>query len=124
MPTYTLPRSFSEAAARLNAKAQASVTPDTTILLRRADNAISVVADGKPIVTFFRDGRMKLCTLGCNTFTMISRINACLPRPYRVRKRGCHARLFDSRLPDETLAIFLCSTVFTPNASVSQAVPA
>lgn len=132
MPKYDLPRNYLQAAERsLNSARPIGRGPGVTlfdgILFRReaggdgggaggAASAVAVVADGVPIVTFHANGAVKVCTFGTNTRHVISRINACLPRPYRVRKRkeGHHLLLIDQRRPEVPVAEFLSSHTFTP----------
>lgn len=82
----------------------------------RKPDSICVIADAHEIIRFHLDGRIKLTTHGRNSNTKLSRINACLPRPYRVRRRlgTSEVYLIDLRRADRPIASFLSSTVFTP----------
>lgn len=118
MPKYQLPRQYAEAVAKVqeqSAKGKSVKLFDGILLNGDGTGPIAIVADGEQLVTFRPDGSIKICTRGRNTFANISRINACLPKQYRISKKECHLRL---RLNGRTLATFLASTVFTPGEPV------
>lgn len=126
MPSYNCPRTYEQAAERIAAgaaSAELTVTPDHTITVRKIGEGIAVCFDGDPLVTFYADGRLKLITHGRNNFSTVSRINGCLPRPYRVRKSGCHLQLVLPQTRNgkghtsRVVAEFLGGTTFAPDAA-------
>lgn len=127
-----LPRSYTEALAMLKAAGgsncqSARISKGANVsryigvdLRTRGSNlgnaeSIAVVwSDAGELVTFYRDGRIKIKTLGRNDFVSVQRISGCLPKPYGCRKRGCHVALIDRRRRLEPIAEFLSSTTFMP----------
>jgi hypothetical protein len=69
---------------------------------------------GEPFAIFFQDGRIKISTRGRNTHANLSRINACLPPPYCIRKRDRSLALLN-KISGTVIAEFLTSATFTPN---------
>lgn len=115
MPRTLMPSSYEQAAKLLDAKSEVAITRLETVHLRSLAEGIAVIADSIPFITFFRDGRIKLCTLGRNDRYAVSRLNSCLPHPYFARVNGSHVSLCDRRKPAEPIANFLSSTIFIPD---------
>jgi hypothetical protein len=133
MPQLPLPKSYAEARNLVGRKPAASsnelafetragkparVTIEAGGLAWDAElPVIEVTHRGEPFAAFYPDGRIKLITYGSHTHAALMRINAVLPPHYRVRKRGSHLYLLDSRLKGSPISVFLSSATFTPEPS-------
>jgi hypothetical protein len=119
MPKRNCPMSYDQAIRQLDAASDRNrKTISFGIVLRRADDgrAVSVMFDGEERVTFFPDGRIRIRTGGRNAYMTVQRINACLPPPYRVRRMLDGSLDLELKRGERTVARFLSSTTFTPEA--------
>src|SRR5436309_2422663 len=110
---HPYPRNYHAAMQRLEAG---------DLRTRAVDGGIAVYADGIPLVTFYADGRVKVCTYGKNWPTYIQLINSILPPRYRLRKRKSANLCLVDKYAKRTLCKFLSSTIFTPEPE-TEAVP-
>src|SRR6266404_3101911 len=80
---------YQEADAKLTGRCSTSRKLENNTYLERrssflADKTIAVRLHRTNILTFYPDGRIKLCTGGYSSVTTHDRLNTYLPRPYRV----------------------------------------
>ena len=132
MPKF--PQSYEAAGAALRrASAGGRMIPRLDIFIREdrsdAGSPPITVFSGGASVTFHADGRIKVCTAGCNDEAALRFVNRCLPRGYSCRRMQVRDGRFDRRMTphvyllgpgrsfEKPIATFLSSAVFEPDIS-------